>query len=168
MPPYNYVGPERIKNEVRGQAPGVAVTSVAGILQWLKGSERSPGIGAEITATFVVDLGGHLRLADRRSEHVACAGGQPVLSAGEITFMLEDDGVRVTSVTNQSTGYCPAPSSWTHVGEALRRIGVEDPGGFTTEFIFRRCPACRELNLVKDAWFVCALCEADLPPTWNV
>lgn len=33
--------------------------------------------------TFVVDGGGVLRLAPRRSEHVVCAGGGEVLSAGE-------------------------------------------------------------------------------------
>ena len=57
--------------------------------------------------TFVVDLEGVLRLAPRRSEHVACAGGRPVLSAGEVSFERGPDGWEVTSATNQSTGYCP-------------------------------------------------------------
>ena len=35
--------------------------------------------------TFVIGVDGVLRVADRRSEHVACAGGGDVLSAGELT-----------------------------------------------------------------------------------
>ena len=31
-------------------------------------------------------------LADRRSEHVACAGGRPVRSAGEMFFASNGDG----------------------------------------------------------------------------
>ncbi|MEU6730442.1 hypothetical protein ABZ917_42625 [Nonomuraea wenchangensis] len=34
-------------------------------------------------------MDGVLLLAPRRSEHVACAGGRPVLSAGEISFARE-------------------------------------------------------------------------------
>jgi transcription initiation factor TFIIIB Brf1 subunit/transcription initiation factor TFIIB len=32
---------------------------------------------------------------------------------------------------------------------------------------FRRCPACGERNIVKDDWFVCGVCGADLPTVWN-
>jgi hypothetical protein len=74
-------------------------------------------------ATFVIDLNGDLLVADRRSEHVACAGGGPVLSAGEMFFLVEEDRVEVTDVSNQSTGYCPEPSSWPGVAAALDRIG---------------------------------------------
>jgi hypothetical protein len=117
--------------------------------------------------TFVIDLEGTMRLAPRRSEHVACAGGEPVLSAGEITFERGPDGWEVTSVTNQSTGYCPEASSWPGVGRALDRIGVPHPGRFTDEFTFRRCPRCAERNLVRDGYFICAICDADLPASWN-
>jgi putative hydrolase of HD superfamily len=34
--------------------------------------------------------------------------------------------------------------------------------------VFRRCPDCRERNLVKDDDFRCALCGVDLPSRWNV
>jgi hypothetical protein len=117
--------------------------------------------------TFVIDLEGILRLAPRRSEHVACAGGRPVLSAGEITLEQGPDGWEVTSVTNQSTGYCPEGSSWPAVSRALDRIGVPHPGRFTDEFTFRRCPRCGERNLVRDGDFTCALCDAGLPASWN-
>ena len=55
------------------------------------------------------------RLADRHSEHVACAGGGPVLSAGEMFFLLEDSRAAVVEVSNQSTGYWPETSSLTAV-----------------------------------------------------
>ena len=67
------------------------------LLQLQKGEE----------VNFVIDLTGTLRLAPRRSEHVACAGGGPVLSAGEIVFRRERGGWTVGEVSNQSTGYCP-------------------------------------------------------------
>jgi hypothetical protein len=98
---------------------------------------------------------------------VACAGGRPVLSAGEITLERGPDGWEVTSVTNQSTGYCPEGSSWPAVGQALDRIGVPHPGWFTDEFTFRRCPRSGERNLVRDGDFTCALCDAHLPGSWN-
>lgn len=42
--------------------------------------------------TFVVGLDGQLRLASRRSEHVDCASGQPVLAAGEVLFVRDAGG----------------------------------------------------------------------------
>ncbi len=54
---------------------------------------------------FVIGMDCALRLAPRRSEHVACAGGDMVLSAGEISFMSEAGRWAVSAVSNQSTGY---------------------------------------------------------------
>ena len=56
----------------------------------------------------------------------------------------------VTTVTNQSTGYCPEPGSWLAVAAALDRIAVPHPGRFTDEFAFRRCPRCGETNPVRE------------------
>ena len=118
--------------------------------------------------TFVIALDGILRLAPRRSEHVACVGGAPVLSAGEITFLYDQGRWMVSKVSNQSTGYCPDPASWPAVSDALDRAGLQHPGHFTDPIVFRRCPRCQERNLVKDDYFVCAICGAELPPTWNL
>jgi hypothetical protein len=123
---------------------------------------RSTGL---ITATFVIDSKAKLRLADRRSEHVVCAGGQPVCAAGEMT--VDTASLAVVEVTNQSVGYCPEPESWPTVAAALDNIGVEHPGNYTTSLIFRRCPKCGETNIVKDNWFKCAVCAAKLPDEWN-
>jgi hypothetical protein len=49
----------------------------------------------------------------RRSEHVVCAGGGLVRAAGELRFELRHGSVVVAEASNQSTGYCPEPQSWT-------------------------------------------------------
>ncbi|MFJ6384345.1 hypothetical protein ACIQI7_30610 [Kitasatospora sp. NPDC092039] len=118
--------------------------------------------------TFVIDLGGALRLAPRRSEHVACAGGELVLSAGEIGFRRSRDGWEVETVSNQSTGYCPDTTSWPAVATALARIGLPHPGAFTHPVVFRRCPRCARCNVVREEHYACVFCDADLPEQWNV
>ncbi len=145
---YDYVGPAELFDRAVPGRVGEPVGSPADV----EGLDDEP-------RTYVVDLDGVLRIAPRRSEHVSCAGGRPVLAAGEIAF---GDG-RVAEVTNQSTGYCPGPESWPAVAGALDRAGIGRPDGFTHVFVFRRCPSCAELNVVKDGHFVCVFCDADLP-----
>jgi hypothetical protein len=160
---YSYVGPA----DLRGQAPApdaVAVDAPAALAGWLAARERDE---FREPFTFVVGLGGGLRLAPRRSEHVALAGGAEVLAAGEMTFVADGSGWRVGAVTNQSTGYCPDPDCWPAVAGALDRLGVPHPGDFTDKAVFRRCPACGERNIVRDGNFACALCDSDLPAHWN-
>lgn len=118
--------------------------------------------------TFVVDLAGALRLAPRRSEHVTCAGGKAVMSAGEIGFRRAAEGWEVVMVSNQSTGYCPDLASWPAVAAALDRIGLPHPGGFTDALVFRRCTGCGRCGIVRDGHRVCVFCDADLPADWNV
>jgi len=115
------------------------------------------------TFTFVVTTDGVLRVAPRHSEHVVCAAGGEVLSAGEIRI----ERGRVVSVSNQSTGYCPEPESWPAVAAALDRAGIAHDGGFTDEMIFRRCAECGQRNIVKEGDFTCAVCGASLPENWN-
>ena len=81
-----------------------------------------------------------------------------VLAAGEITFQ----GAMATEVTNQSTGYCTGEECWPAVADALDRADLQRPDGFTTVFVFRHCPECAELNVVKDEYYVCVFCDADL------
>jgi hypothetical protein len=119
-----------------------------------------------VAATFVIDPDGILRLADRRSEHIACASGRCVLSAGAM-FISSGRLIVVEEVSNLSTGYCPEHDSWEAVARALDVIGVEHPGRFTTEILFRLCTHCGERNVVKDDWFVCEVCGGDLPEFWN-
>jgi hypothetical protein len=152
---YGYVGPAEIRERHADHPPGTPIRSAA---------ELARMTTSTIVLTYVVTLDGVLRVADRRSEHVACAGGEAVLAAGELTATREG---AVIEASNQSTGYCPEPSCWSALRDALERAGIEHPGQFTREFVFRRCPACRERNLVKDGWLECSLCGAELPEQWN-
>lgn len=130
-------------------------------------SGQQPGPAGLLIATFVIDQAGTLLVADRHSEHVACAGRQPVLSAGEITFRITRQSVEVAEVSNQSTGYCPEPESWPAVESALVAAGLSRPSGFSLKCHFRLCVACGQKNLVKDSVFECQVCGAELPTTYN-
>lgn len=157
-----YVGPAAIRERPRGE-PGAPIASLSDLSAWLQAEPDALGEGA----TYVVDRHGRLRLAPRRSEHVDCAGGDAVLAAGELRFARAGDRFVVREVSNQSTGYCPDPDCWPAVAAALTAAGLVAPPGFTRAFVFRRCPRCDQINLVKEDWFVCAACDADLPRAWN-
>ena len=157
---YHYVGPDEIRARV---APiGSAISSLAELRAWVTANAADAEEGV-VPATYTVLADGTLRIAPRRSEHVACAGGGPVLAAGELFLTAR----RVDGASNQSTGFCPEPSCWSALAAALDRAGVPHPGRFTIEVTFRKCPACGERNLVKDDWFSCAICDAELPFDWN-
>ncbi|MBM4776631.1 MAG: hypothetical protein GQE15_02920 [Archangiaceae bacterium] len=153
---YPYVGPVSLLSTT--SPPGSRVVSAADFPQWAN----------DELVTFVVGLDGVLRLAPRRSEHVACAGALEVLAAGELHAVRAPGGLRVITVSNQSTGFCPAVDCWSEVVSALSFDGVVLPTAFTHAIEFRRCPRCRETNLVKESWFVCVFCESPLPLEWNV
>jgi hypothetical protein len=160
---YAYVGPEAIRQAAVGATTGTAIGSLAALSRWLDDHRRDreahdPGV----PATFVI-VDGELRIASRRSEHVACAGGHDVECAGEMFFAANG----VVAVSNLSTGFCPEAEAWPAVAAALDRAGIAHSGGFTTAIVFRRCPACGERNVVKDDHFACALCDAELPAAWN-
>lgn len=150
---YVYTGPPELLAHVRPDVMGAPITSSADIEGLAPDDEPF---------TYIVDLKGTLRVAPRRSEHVACAGGRPVLAAGEIAFERVHGEWVVTEVSNQSTGYCPDPASWPEVAGALDRAGIARPDGFTAAFVFRRCGGCGELNVVKDEHYVCVFCEGGL------
>ncbi|MFI8451275.1 hypothetical protein [Streptomyces erythrochromogenes] len=74
----------------------------------------------------------------------------------------------MSEISNLSTGYGPDVLSWLSVAHALDLAGIQRPDGFTHAVIFRRCVDCLGLNIVRDGWFVCALCDGDLPADWNL
>jgi hypothetical protein len=162
---YPYLGSADVRRRVAGQPAGRPLGSPADLLERL-GQLEPEGPGNWV-CTFVVDPPGYLRLADRHTEHVACSGGEPVLSAGEIWWAVRGGCCEAVALSNQSLGFCPEPQSWPAVAAALERLGAKHPGGFTTEMTFRRCPGCGQINLVKDGWFHCGVCDAPLPAVWN-
>jgi len=163
--PYEYVGPTDLLGPALRSAPGFAVGSTEDLDLWARRWSR-----AELreSFTFVMDTAGVLRLAPRRSEHVACAGGASVLAAGEVSFVRGPGGWQVVQISNLSTGYCPDPDCWPVVAAALDRAGIEHPGAFTDALVFRGCPRCRQHNVVKDDDFTCAACGSELPRLWNI
>ncbi|RZU73655.1 hypothetical protein EV384_2073 [Micromonospora kangleipakensis] len=157
---YRYVGPADVRASVADSPAGWPIRSSVDLDTYLAAADPRD---RDEPFTYVIDPGGTLRLAPRRSEHVACAGGGEVLGAGEIAFAGERDGSVVTEVSNQSTGYCPDPTSWAAVAGALDRAGIGRPEGFTATIVFRRCLDCGERNVVRDDDYICALCGAELP-----
>lgn len=163
---YRYIGPRQIAERVRPDTAGTPVRSPDDVRVWVRMSAQEL-VADQVTATFVVDASGTLLVADRRSEHVACASGGPVCSAGEMTFVVGRT-VEVAEVSNQSTGYCPEVESWPAVAEALARAGLSAPEGFSPACEFRRCNACENLVLVKDGVFECEGCGKELPAKYNI
>jgi hypothetical protein len=164
---YPYVGPDDIRRRAADAPAGVRIKSPSDPANWARQTNQRSNRDGLIAVTFVVDEQGTFRVADRGSEHVACSGGGPVQSAGEMFLLPTEASLEVVEISNQSTGFCPEPESWPTVASALDRVGFKHPGRFTHEVIFRRCPACGQRNVVKDGWFACGVCGGDLPAAWN-
>ena len=164
---YKYVGPNSLAHLATSNTPRCRIDSPADVIRWIKESDQQLEHGQIIFATFIVSPSLELWIADRQSEHIACARGGPVASAGEMMFDLTED-VAVEYVTNQSTGFCPEPSSWPSVKASLQRACLEAPEGFSVAFDFRRCLKCKTINIIKDGIFECSVCESELPAIWNL
>lgn len=155
-----YLGPEAIRERVRAESMGTAIASEEQLRQWLLGDSVRLREGA----TFVVTADGTLRLAARRSEHVACAGGEAVRSAGEMQFFVDrKERVRVVEVSNLSTGYAPDVTSFAEVKRALDAAGVAAPATWTAAFVLRKCGQCGQVSVIKDNVYECAVCSQSLP-----
>jgi hypothetical protein len=161
---FRYVGPAELR-DLPHAVDAADLASVQALGRWLDSQDAH-----ERTApfTYVITIDGALRVAPRRREHVACAGAQDVLGAGEIQFEHDASGWIVTEISNQSTGYCPDLNSWKAVATALDQAGIRHPGDFTQPIIFRRCSTCLAVNIVRDDDFTCAVCSAPLPSEWNL
>jgi len=164
---YRYIGPAQIADRAPLTPAGTPIHSAADLARWTRDSGQRSGPNGCVIATFVVDAVGGLLVADRHSEHVACAGRLPVRSAGEITFRMAGGTIEVTAVSNQSTGYCPEPESWRAVAATLSAAGLQPPVGFELVCVFRLCPQCDSKNLVKGGVLECGVCAAELPALYN-
>ncbi len=163
---YSYVGPQAILDRVSSALGGRAIRSANDVRNWIKESHQDVS-SCSVIVTFVVDEGGTLLVADRRSEHVACSSGRRVQSAGEMTFTISG-GLEVESVSNQSVGYCPEPESWPAVAAAISSAGMSCPDSFSPRCEFRQCRKCDNINLIKNEEYTCAICGARLPVEYNV
>ncbi len=164
---YQYIGPVELSQMPHPLPIRHQIRHPADLYAWIELQPASSPKHEQLTATFIIDQAAQLWLADQRSEHVACARGAAVLAAGEISFVLEAKQLALCALTNQSTGYCPEPASWAVVQQVLDRIGLPHAGGWATSYDFRRCPGCGMLNLIKEHWFFCAVCDQQLPLKWN-
>src|SRR5579859_4514449 len=99
---YAYVGSKAVLKAVQSSSQRARIKHPDDIILWIRETKQSLQRDKIVVATFVIDLGGNLWVADQRSEHVACAAGQKVLSAGEISFQVLDQKIEVVEVTNQS------------------------------------------------------------------
>ena len=158
---YPYVGPERIRSAAAGAQPGTVIGSADALAEWL---EQNPDALAE-GATYVVDLRGRLRVAPRRSEHVACASADPLLAAGEFTSGPPPQSPAPATTRRATPLTSTAYRARARAARGRARTAARVLSG---PIVFRRFPRCREINVVKGGWFVCALCDADLPEQWNV
>ena len=169
MRTYTYIGPPALFETAATATTGETISSAEQAAAWVSRHREDAGPDSLTPATFVVTApDGLLRLAPRRSEHVHCARGGGVLCAGEIYLRLTRRGIVVEQITNQSTGYAPEPGSWPAIAAALDSLGIPRPDAFEPAFEFRRCPSCRQLCLIKEGDFTCAVCGTELPAEWNV
>lgn len=163
MTKYHYIGPSGLRDSVSERR---LIQKPSDVRDWVSQTQQWPQHGM-IVATFIIDVDGQLWIADRHSEHVACAAGQLVLSAGEMTFAIDGSEVSVVEVSNQSLGYCPEPSSWPAIAEALDNSALPRPADFTSAYVIRRCETCQSKNIVKDGIYECGVCGDPLPHAWN-
>ena len=166
VPSYFYVGSQAIRKKVDPKYEGHKIKNAEAVKKWINETNQEL-IHESVIATFIINEQSDLVISDRHSEHVMCAGGRNVLSAGEITFSFENGKIFISEISNQSTGYCPRPASWEIVAIVLDQTDLEYPQSFTKAFEFRYCENCHATNLIKEEIYECVLCGTDLDAEWN-
>ena len=164
---YRYIGSPELQQRLKRENHCIQVRNKSDLVSWTTSFLASGRTRGRVTATFIIDITEQLWVADRHSEHVACADSQDVLAAGEITFDRSESQIFVAEITNQSTGYCPEPDCWNVVARVLDRLRIQRPEFFTKAFTFRRCDKCGNTNLIKDDIYECAVCDSLLSKDWN-
>lgn len=163
---YSYIGSQEIFDALDFNFKSYKISNSDDVFFWIKSTSQEI-INNSVIATFIIDENHNLFINDRHSEHVLCAGGRKVLSAGEILFLIDGKDISINEISNQSTGYCPKPESWKEVEYALKNIEITHPNYFTTAFDFRYCQKCKSINLIKEDFFLCQICGTDLEKEWN-
>ncbi len=88
MKRYKYVGPPEILRSIATLPTRRLITGAPDVAAWARATSQYLDRIGEVTATFIIDTDARLWIADRRSEHVACAASLQVLAAGEMTFRI--------------------------------------------------------------------------------
>lgn len=164
---YPYVGPKDLLDLIDPCINRIAVKNAVAVREWIKHTQQELDSDNSVIATYIIDTNRIMWICDRHMEHVVCAIGRPVLSAGEITFRV-DKNVETTYITNQSTGYCPEPASWEAVNLSLKNTDISYPNHFSVKFNFRICSHCKTINIIKENDYVCAVCDHRLNKKWNL
>ena len=177
---YQYVGPQELWHALEDSPSGTVIKSSTDVISWIKNYKQEVSPDGLYWVTYTMLVSGELCIADRHSEHVACASGGPVLAAGELAFDIalkssqakrniksDGDKVKIIEASNQSTGFCPEPDCWKAVKHALKGTGIIYPNELTYIVCFRLCNHCNQRNIVKDNYFVCSCCGEELPKEWN-
>jgi len=162
---YNYIGTKEIYENVQARFKGTSIYHISDIDDWIKTTEQQSDDYGNIIATFVLMPDYTLRISDRHSEHVQCANRNPVLNAGEMTFAVnrQNKVQNIAQITNQSTGYCPSPTSWSKLEKALTPLNTAYPENFDPIYIFSYCVHCQCLKIIKDNYYFCTYCDNALP-----
>ncbi|MFI9584543.1 hypothetical protein ACIHCQ_22510 [Streptomyces sp. NPDC052236] len=159
------MGPAEIRAAVRPGSEGRLIRTLRDFEEWV--SEQALDELAE-PFTYVIDTSEDLWL-DRGAVSTSRAlGAGGCLVRERSPSAVAATAGAVSEVSNQSTGYCPDLGSWPAVADALDRVGLGRPDGFTYEVVFRRCVGCGEINVVREDDFVCVFCGGGLPASWNV
>ena len=159
---YQYVGSSAFIPAPDQFPPRLRLDDLDELKSWMVENRDQIDLEECIPATYIVDDVGHFWIADRGSEHVACARVGKVQAAGEVFFSGLEEVPYIDRITNQSTGYCPEASCWSAVLEAFEAINIPFPENFDPAFEFRNCESCGTLNLIKEDYFVCMCCGAEL------
>lgn len=165
QPEYNYIGPVKLLESLSNPSPRFLISNRADLLSWASNHLREELADGTVPATYIIDPKEMLWIADRRSEHVICARGGSILMAGEIFIGVAKGRVWVERISNQSTGYCPAPD-YQVLQIVLDRLGINHPGQFEPACEFRQCSNCGQINLIKEDDYTCAVCGNELSSKW--
>jgi hypothetical protein len=168
---YSYVGEHEYSAGGEGDTAEETrqrIASADEISAWVGKHGEEAEFDRSVPACYIVDTDYEFWIASRFSEHVTLAKARPVLAAGEV-FFGEDGGVAtVERITNQSTGYCPEPSSFKIAEFVLAKLKIPHPEEFDPAFQFRWCKPCGNIEIVKDGDFTCLMCGEELPEEWNL
>ena len=92
---------------------------------------------------------------------------------GEREIGAEAPAAWTIDTRGQETAFCCLNivlRDWARLGLMMANDGANSltpTGGFDPACVFRRCPGCGSINVVKGGVFECGACGAELPSVYN-